>query len=214
MNARDEILAKLSPATPAILQPTTAATMPARGRSATRIGRFAAGLQSASATFAVVDGPAAVPGAIAAFLAANSLPLRIHLGEVPAAVDLRNAAQFEHGAERLPGDGGTLVTGCLAALAEEGVVVLASGARQVAADAFLAATHIVIVESGQLLDGMDDLWPVLRQGPLPRSLHLIRGPSRTADLGVPSRLGAHGSLRLHAILIDPAYVECADAGVA
>ncbi len=212
MSARDAILAQLSRATPATLRPAAVAPAPVNGGSAVKIRRFAAGLQAASATFAVVSGPAAVPGAIAAYLAANSLPLRICPGEVPAAVDLRNAAQLEYGADRLPDDGGTLVTGCLAALAEEGVVVLASGTRQVAADAFLAATHIVIVESGQLLDGIDDLWPVLRQGPLPRSLHLIRGPSRTADLGVPSRLGAHGPLRVHVILVEPAYVECADPG--
>lgn len=214
MNARDDILAKLSRATPVIRRPAAAPRTPAPGGGAGRIGRFAAGLQAAAATFAVVNEPAAVPGAIAAFLAANSLPLRIHLGDVPAAAALRSAAQLEHDTEPLAGDGGILVTGCLAALAEEGVVVLASGARQVAADAFLAATHIVIVESGQLLDGMDDLWPALRQGPLPRSLHLIRGPSRTADLGVPSRRGAHGPLRLHVILVEPAYVECAAKGVA
>jgi L-lactate dehydrogenase complex protein LldG len=207
MNARDDILAKLSRATPAIRRPAAAPRTPAPGGVAGKIGRFAAGLEAASATFAVVGEPAALPGAVAGYLAAHALPLRIHLGDVPAAAALRSAAQLEHDTEPLAGDGGILVTGCLAALAEEGVVVLASGPRQPAADVFLAATHIVVVESTQLLDGMDDLWPLLRHEALPRSVHLIRGPSRTADLGVPSRLGAHGPLRLHVILVDPAYVQ-------
>lgn len=100
-------------------------------------------------------------------------------------------------------DGDTVVTDCLAAVAGEGVVVLCSGALHAPEKSFLAATHIVVVRAEQLVASLDALWPLLRSaGPLPRMVNLIRGPSRTADLGVPSRVGAHGPLRVHIILID------------
>jgi L-lactate dehydrogenase complex protein LldG len=59
------------------------------------------------------------------------------------------------------------------------------------------------VSPEQLLDSLAGLWTALRgrAAPLPRMLNLILGPSRTADLGVPSRLGAHGPLRVHIVLI-------------
>lgn len=207
MSAREDILARLSRATAAPDRPSAVSAEPVAGAWATRLARFAASLQSASATHAVVATPAAVPGAVAAYLAGQFLPLRIQVGESPAAAELRGSGELACHDDGLAGDGGVLVTGCLAALAEEGVVVLASGPRQAAGDAFLAATHIVIVESGQLLDGLEALWPLLRRSRLPRSVHLIRGPSRTADLGVPSRLGAHGPLRVHVILIASPYVQ-------
>jgi L-lactate utilization protein LutC len=33
-------------------------------------------------------------------------------------------------------------------------------------------------------------------------MNWIVGPSRTADLGVPSKLGAHGPGRVHIIIVD------------
>ena len=71
--------------------------------------------------------------------------------------------------------------------------------------AFLAATHVVVVEPARLVDSLESLWALLRAAAIkPRMLNIIRGPSRTADLGVPSRLGAHGPLRVHVVLVgDP-----------
>jgi L-lactate dehydrogenase complex protein LldG len=69
---------------------------------------------------------------------------------------------------------------------------------------FLAATHIVIVQAAMVLGSFEELWSRLRTDypeNWPRMMNFIVGPSRTADLGVPSRLGAHGPSRVHIIVI-------------
>ncbi len=101
-------------------------------------------------------------------------------------------------------DGGLLVTSCEAAVAEEGAVVLAGEGRD-AASPFLALDHVVVVEARQLVPSLASLWPRLRGrlagGRWPRHLTVVLGPSRTADLGVPSRLGAHGPAAVHIVLV-------------
>jgi len=97
------------------------------------------------------------------------------------------------------------VTGCYAGIAEAGaLVVLSSGDHPTAAN-FLAATHIVIISADTVVESFEDLWQRLRadfRGELPRTMNFIVGPSRTADLGVPSKLGAHGPARVHIIVVD------------
>ncbi len=71
---------------------------------------------------------------------------------------------------------------------------------------FLGATHIVVLESGTVVESFEDLWSKLRADypdTLPRAMNFIVGPSRTADLGVPSKLGAHGPARVHIVVVGP-----------
>lgn len=202
--ARDEILARLrQPASAGRPSPEARpAETPATTTWSGRAARFTASAESASATVARVNAVDGVAGAIAGYLRERGLAPDVHLSAHPPGL-VPGAASGLHCTQAPPrADGYTLVTGCFAALAEEGVVVLASGPEHAAESAFLAATHIAVVEPGQLLDSMDALWPRLRAClGQPRMINIIRGPSRTADLGVPSRLGAHGPLRVHVILI-------------
>jgi len=164
--------------------------------------RFTAAARDASASVAVVAAERDVAPAIAAYLAGLGLPPAVHVGGAPPGLAAGEGAPLTRAAGPLPADGATLVTGCLALLAEEGAAVLASGPEHAPESAFLAATHVVVAREAQLLAGMDELWPLLRAaGPPPRMLNIVRGPSRTADLGVPSRLGAHGPLRVHVVLV-------------
>ena len=102
-------------------------------------------------------------------------------------------------------DGDTVVTGCYAGLAEAGAVVTVSSATCPNELQFLAATHIVIVPAGRIFADYEALWIFVGNeftAGMPRSMNWIVGPSRTADLGVPSRLGAHGPARLHLLIVD------------
>lgn len=203
--AREAILARIGRDTP----PATAAVA-ALGSTpcdwAQRAQRFAACATAASATVATADSPQAAAAGIADYLERQGLPPRVHVSAATPALDgLATETRLQLATGGLPDDGATVVTGCLAALAGEGVVVLATGPGHAAESVFLSATHIVVVSPGQLLDSLDALWGLVRTlpAPLPRMVNLILGPSRTADLGVPSRLGAHGPLRVHVVLVAP-----------
>ena len=105
-----------------------------------------------------------------------------------------------------PSPGGDYVWYVGGGVAEAGALVIVSSPEHPPEANFLAATHIVIVHANRLVDTFEGLWARLRGDypeALPRTLNLIVGPSRTADLGVPSRLGAHGPARVHIIVVDP-----------
>jgi L-lactate dehydrogenase complex protein LldG len=102
-------------------------------------------------------------------------------------------------------DGDTVVTGCIAGLAESGAVVTVSSPDCPNELQFLAATHIVVVPAGRIFADYESFWHIVGQEfatGMPRSMNWIVGPSRTADLGVPSRLGAPGPSRLHLLIVD------------
>jgi len=104
-------------------------------------------------------------------------------------------------------DGDTLVSECYAAVAEAGVLVVSASADHAAEADFLAETHIVLLRREQVQASFEDLWARWRQDfgvHWPRSMSLIAGPSCTADLGVPAKLGAHGPARVHVLIIDKA----------
>jgi L-lactate dehydrogenase complex protein LldG len=169
------------------------------------ICRFVACAAAAAATVTRVRAADDVPAALADYLEGHGLPPRVVVAASAPPAPWSECARLSCSDGPLRDDGDTLVTGCLAAVAEVGAVALASGARHAPEAAFLAASHVVLVHASQVLESLDSLWEKMRRlgagTGLPRMLNLVRGPSRTADLGVPVHLGAHGPLRLHVIII-------------
>lgn len=84
----------------------------------------------------------------------------------------------------------------LAGIAETGSLALASGTDNPVTLNYLPDLHIILVSATDLLATLDDLWPRLRRATTnsrwPRSINLITGPSRTADVEQTLQLGAHG----------------------
>lgn len=84
----------------------------------------------------------------------------------------------------------------LAGIAETGSLALASGAENPVTLNYRPDLHIIAVSENKLLKTLDDLWPQLRQQAAdtrwPRSIHLVTGPSRTADVEQTIQIGAHG----------------------
>ena len=68
---------------------------------------------------------------------------------------------------------------------------------------FVPDNHIAVVHAAQVLRHFEDLWAQWRTSgrPLPRTVNIISGPSRTADIEQTVQLGAHGPRRLHILLI-------------
>ena len=69
---------------------------------------------------------------------------------------------------------------------------------------FLPGDHLVVLAAERVLAGMEEVWARLRgaRDTMPRTVNLITGPSKTADVEQILQEGAHGPRRLHLLLID------------
>jgi L-lactate dehydrogenase complex protein LldG len=162
-------------------------------------------VQEEQATVARVENLGAVPEAVKEYLQLNALPPSVHLAASPALVDMDWSA-LELSGESLAADGQTAVTGCYAGVAEAGALVTVTAPGHPAELNFLPLNHILVLPAGRVVGDFERLWVLLREEfsgrELPRCTNLIVGPSRTADLGVPAKLGAHGPARVHLILVE------------
>jgi L-lactate dehydrogenase complex protein LldG len=95
------------------------------------------------------------------------------------------------------------ITGCFAAVAETGSLVLCSGETTAAATSLLPETHIAVLASSRLVADMESVWAMLRaeRQKLPRAVNFISGPSRTGDIEQTIVLGAHGPYRVHIVVV-------------
>lgn len=92
-----------------------------------------------------------------------------------------------------------------AGIAETGTLMLASGPHMPTRLNFLPETHIVILNVSCIIGPLERAWERLRRetnGHMPRTVNLISGPSRTADIAMTMIMGAHGPKRLHVILVE------------
>ena len=183
------------------LIPQRAVALGARGR----IELFVAMAQEVQTTVARVAGEVDVPAEVARYLAAENLPAELvmapdmALDAIPW--EARPLLRLRRG--RAEAGDAVSLTPCLAAIAETGTLLLASGAETPTTLNFLPDTHIVVVHAGQVVASYEDGWDLVRaRAGWPRTLNLITGPSRTGDIEQRIQLGAHGPRRLHVILID------------
>ena len=93
----------------------------------------------------------------------------------------------------------------VAAAAETGTLVLVSGADNPTTLAFLPEAHFILVSAGTIVGSYEEAFDRLRaiygEGALPRTVNLISGPSRTADIEQTIVRGAHGPKRLHVVIL-------------
>ena len=170
------------------------------------VARLQERLQSRSASVELLDDrAAAIPEAVLRYMAARGLPGRLAcaaaLQGLPWPVGLLD---LHVGAARR--DEAVSVTTCLAAVAETGVLMLASGPQTPTTLNFVPEHHLVVVRESQIVGWMEDAWQVLRrhaqaQGAMPRAVNVISGPSRTADVEQTLQLGAHGPRHLHVMIV-------------
>jgi L-lactate dehydrogenase complex protein LldG len=224
--AREQILAdirrslrrdRLDTETEAKLQARVAAhrrnLVPARATAvddAARIDLFVAMAREAQATVTRVGSVAAVPAAVAEYLAAENLPAEFVMASDPSLDvipwDARPLLQINRGAT--PAANATTVTPAFSAVAETGTLLLISGRETPTTLNFLPDTHVVILRADQIVASYEDGWDRLRAAralpkDLPRVVNFITGPSRTADIEQQIVQGMHGPRRLHIILVEP-----------
>lgn len=184
--------------------------VPARATAlddAARLDLFVAMAEEVQTTVTRVATGADVPGEVARYLAAENLPAELVMAPEPAldAIPWHERPLLRIRKGRADPADAVSLTPCLAAIAETGTLMLVSGEGTPTTLNFLPDTHIVVVRAGQVVAGYEDGWDLLRaRGPLPRTVNLVTGPSRTGDIEQRIQLGAHGPRRLHIVLIDDA----------
>jgi L-lactate dehydrogenase complex protein LldG len=221
MSARDEILANIraslgvtgaeAPRRQAVqerLSQAPAGIVPARGQGdeAAQTATFTAEATRAQASVAEVDRAADVPAEIARYLREANLPAALRMGEDARLAAMpwgETALEIEHG----PSDGHDHVgvSAAFAAIAESGTLALCSGPDNPTTINFLPDNHIAVLFARDIVGDYESVWRKLRErygkGALPRTLNLITGPSRSADIEQTLLFGAHGPRRLHIIVV-------------
>ena len=88
------------------------------------------------------------------------------------------------------------------AIADTGTLILLSGPENPTRLNFLADYHLVFVAAEKIVANKREVWQQLEaEGPLPRALNFISGPSRTADIEQTIQLGAHGPRSLWVFVV-------------
>jgi L-lactate dehydrogenase complex protein LldG len=93
----------------------------------------------------------------------------------------------------------------VAGIAETGTLVLASGPDNPATLNYLPETHVAVIEATTIKGGTEEAFTLARlaskPNAVPRTLALVSGASRTADVGGKLVRGAHGPKRLAVIVV-------------
>ena len=183
--------------------------IPARGQldRENRIALFCEMAEKVAATVRRAKRMEDVPILVAAHLRWHNLPLRIRTGDDPLIDGM--PWDKEPALERLrgPSDGGDPVSlsRAVAGVAESGTLVLQSGPDNPTTLNFLPDTHIVLLSADDIAGDYESVWNRLRDlhgpGVLPRTVNLITGPSRSADIEQTLILGAHGPRALHIVVV-------------
>jgi L-lactate dehydrogenase complex protein LldG len=183
--------------------------VPARGQLAPkeRHALFRAMVEAANGSVDEVADPSDVPSAIAAFLRGHNLPMAVKRGGDPRLAALPWQREPNLDVAVGPSDGKDLaaVSHAFGGIAESGTLMLVSGPDNPTTLNFLPDTHIVVVAAKDVAGDYETLWRRLREtfgaGAMPRTVNLITGPSRSADIEQTLILGAHGPRRLHVLVL-------------
>lgn len=195
MNSRDRIFAELCVATAGPVAMTH--TRPHLDDDLAAL--FETRVLTTAATLDHIATAAGLPDALTSYLASIA-QAEAGIAFAPAIVDLfpgaRNLPIRPNGADPVAE---VAVTGCIAAVAETGSVLLASSPQHPTTLNFLPETHVVVVREDQIVAHLEDAWAMIET--MPRALNLVTGPSRTADIEQTLQLGAHGPRRLHLLIV-------------
>ena len=222
MSARDAVLSRIRLALPRTPEEEKAAQaavaarlqihprnlVPERGQL-DREGRIQLFAQMAQAVATDVRRLATVtdiPAAVSGYLREHNLPQRIALAPEPM-LDRANwdSQPLLRVRRSTAVDADAVgVTLAVAAVAETGTLVLASGPERPTLLAYLPESSVVVVAADWIEASYEDAWESIRAMPggVPRSVNFITGPSRTADIAQKLELGAHGPRRLLVLVVE------------
>lgn len=183
--------------------------IPARGQVAAEdlAALFRTQAEAAFATIAEVKSATAVPEAVADYLRGHNLPATLRLGDDPRlrAMPWQDTS-LEIGRGASEGDDLNAVSHAFGGVAETGTLILVSGPENPSTLNFLPDNHVVILSVKDIDGDYEAMWDKVRiaygKGQMPRTVNMITGPSRSADIEQTLLLGAHGPRRLHIVIVN------------
>jgi L-lactate dehydrogenase complex protein LldG len=187
--------------------------IPARSRlpRPAQVALFVRNAEKEFATVERVPDLAAVPAALADYLAAQNLPTRLVMAPHPElrAIPWQDRPLLQIEARRAEATDLVGVQHGFAGIAETGTLMLPSDPARPTTLNLLPDTAVVVLRASRILGAYEEGWDLLRAeggGAMPRAVMLVTGPSRSADIEQTLELGAHGPRRLHILLVedDPA----------
>jgi len=184
--------------------------VPARGQlpQTERVALFVQKAEAILASVARVTSRDDVPAAIADYLRRHNLPQALRRGADPrlAGLPWEREAQLEVSVGPSTGKDLVGLSHAEGGVAETGTVVLTSGPDTPTTINFLPDHHIVLLDASTVAGDYETVWTTLRsrygKDVMPRTVNLITGPSRSADIEETLLLGAHGPRSLHIILVE------------
>jgi len=160
--------------------------------------------QVLSMTIARVARRADVSTAAVDYLTARDLSRKLVVASAlkdlqwPAGIEVRHGATVR--------EDPVSVTACFAAIAETGSLVMLSGPETPTTLNFTPDDMIAVLHRRDIVAHQEEVWQRIRRErkALPRTINLVSGPSRTADIEQVVQLGVHGPRRVHVILVEEA----------
>jgi L-lactate dehydrogenase complex protein LldG len=190
------------------LENAPAGLIPGRGQlaPAARVAMFKQQAERAQASVAELARPEDVPGEVARFLRDHNLPATVRMGADPRLATMPwGQTTLDVSTGRSDGGDPNAVSHAFGGVAESGTLAMLSGPDNPTTLNFLPDNHIVIVSAAEIAGDYETIWQRLRQetgkGTMPRTVNLITGPSRSADIEQTLLLGAHGPRTLHIIIV-------------
>ncbi|MGC1180039.1 MAG: lactate utilization protein [Methyloceanibacter sp.] len=145
--------------------------------------------------------------AVAWALRAHDLPLCFRMGTDPVLGTLPwdAAPELERRFGAAEAEDRAALSRAVAAAAETGTLFLVSGADNPTTLSFLPEAHTILIRSSDIVGCYEEAFDLLRAlfgaGTLPRTVNMISGPSRTADIEQTIVRGAHGPKHLHVVIV-------------
>lgn len=174
---------------------------------ADQVDLFQQKMEALLTTVERVDNASDIPARIQAYLTQHNLPARVKISPSPQLMDLEWDSIPTLEVVTGPGaeEDEVGISPAFAGIAETGTLMMASGPETPSTVNFLSENHIAILDVSQMKGSYEDAWDALRaqtaETGMPRTVNLISGPSRTADIEQRLIMGAHGPKALHVILV-------------
>lgn len=192
------------------LQRSPRGPLPARGQlpESERTALFQKMAEAVQASVVRVASRADVPDAVSAYLKSKNLPATVRMGEDARLAEMPWSAQKHMEILKGRAENADLATvsHALGGVAETGTLMLVSGPDNPTTLNFLPEHHIVVLDEADIAGDYESVWARIRErfgkGVMPRTVNMITGPSRSADIEQTLLLGAHGPRALHIVIVD------------
>ncbi len=166
---------------------------------------FTARAEASGATVSRVSDQVAAVGAVMAYMEGRGLARELVTDSSPLLRSLPWPADVSVREPPVGADDQATLTLAYAAVAETGSLALLSSAETPTALNFLPDHYLCLLPANRIVAHLEDLWDLMRSESqvMPRTVNLITGPSRTADVEQTIQMGAHGPRSVHIVLMEP-----------